>query len=175
MVAPPGVEPIFITPDQRFLGFEHPQRSGTLIYDQGEKRLIFLQRPANAEFNESLAAVAFSPLNALVALAFNDSKVYLYDLFNEISAINLDPIANVDLKNRTYAESETSYRYPQSIVMRFEGIFRYLTVIYSTGSFGRVAKTSFMTFMSLRRPPAENPMALQPDGGQRGNWSASDQ
>ncbi|MBB3211157.1 hypothetical protein FHW67_000392 [Herbaspirillum sp. Sphag1AN] len=133
---PPGFEPIFITPDQRFLGFEHPLRSGVLIYDQGEKRLIFLQRPANAEFNESLAAVAFSPLNALVALAFNDSKVYLYDLFNEISASNLDPIANVDLKNRTYAESETSYRYRQSIVMRFEGVFRYLTVIYATGSFG---------------------------------------
>lgn len=165
---PPGFEPIFITPDQRFLGFEHPQGSGILIYDQGEKRPRLLQRPANAEFNESLASVAFSPLNALVALAFNDSKVYLYDLFNDISATSLDPIANIDLASRANEKSESSYRYPQSIVMRFEGVFRYLTIIYSTGSVGPSSQNFAYDLYELTARPAENRATLQPVAGKRG-------
>lgn len=133
--APLNFQPSFITPDQRFLGFENSAGSGGLIYDRHRQKAIFLRHPSSPQAWSTISAVAFSPLNALVALAFNDGQVFLYDLTGDTTEIKRDPISSAKLKELFYADDKSTFPFKQTIVMRFTGVFRYLTIIYDMGLF----------------------------------------
>ncbi|MCS3429996.1 hypothetical protein [Klebsiella sp. BIGb0407] len=116
--------PEFISQDQRFLGFHHEWKSEILLYDQKRALATLLHRPESGVVNQKINAVAFSILNAIIALSFEDGNVYLYDLVRERSGSVLNPITNIKL-NTILKNNGCS-----NIIMRFEGVFDSLTFIH---------------------------------------------
>jgi hypothetical protein len=160
---PPGFKPALITPDQRFLGFQAENQPGILMYDQQRKKQVFLRHPASGAWQKNVAAVAFSPMNAVVALAFSDAHVYLYDVSNEICSTVIDPIAHLELPSLCYMNHTTSPPYKPTIVMRFQGFFQYLAIIYGTGTSGtqeelnkKQLRYELYELISAENPPAND-------------------
>jgi len=119
--------PSFVSPDHRFIGFKNKDDFDVILYDQKRKLATLLKRPPGILYNGYITAVSFSALNAVVALAFNDGCVYLYDLISSRQAPSLHPIAYVKLNNIINGKEYNN------IVIRFEGIFNTLTIIHSEG------------------------------------------
>lgn len=122
----PNFIPLFISPDQRFLGFSHEYRSDIVLYDQLKEMSVLLQRPHISDHREMISAVAFSPLNALIALVSGDNDIYIYDLINANAGAHVDPISSAELALIDYPRSIRE----ESIIMHFDGIFKHLTVIH---------------------------------------------
>ena len=116
--------PAFVSLDQRFLGFSHKDHSDVILYDQKRKLATLLRRPLAEPDNINVTAVAFSALNAVIALAFSDGYVYLYDLIRERQSTMLEHIAYIRLDNTTNSDTRNN------IIMRFNGVFNSLNIIH---------------------------------------------
>lgn len=126
--APPeNFFPTFISQDQRFLGFKHKDNFNTILYDQKRKQEFLLKRPSEQHDNGNITAVSFSAMNAVLALAFDDGHVYLYDLIRDLQGSTLLPMGHVKLKNII------NNKVYNNILMRFEGVFDSLTIIHPEG------------------------------------------
>ena len=126
--APPmNYFPAFISQDQRFLGFKYKDSFNTILYDQRNKQTFLLKRPSENYNNGNITAVSFSAMNAVLALAFDDGHIYLYDLIREQQENALSPMAHVKLNN---VINNKAYN---NILMRFEGFFDGLTIIHPEG------------------------------------------
>lgn len=68
--------------------------------------------------------MSFSALNAMVAIAFDDGHVYLYDLIREYQYDELNPVAHIKLNNTI---RDTVYN---NILIRFDGVFESLIIIH---------------------------------------------
>lgn len=121
--------PAFISEDQRFLGFKYKNKIDVIIYDQKRKLMALLKCPLSRQSDINITAVAFSALNAVVAVAFDDGHVYLYDLIRERKNAILNPIAHVKLQKIIGSESDNR------VMMRFEGVFDTLTIIHPVALF----------------------------------------
>lgn len=119
--------PSFISNDYRFMGFKNKENFDVILYDQKRKLATLLKRPLGIIYNGYITAVSFSTLNAVVALAFNDGCIYLYDLISDRKESSINPIAHVKLNNIINGKEYNN------ILMRFEGIFNTLTIIHPEG------------------------------------------
>lgn len=134
---PTNFAPAFISQDQRFLGFKNKENFNTIIYDQRRKKDFLLTRPAEQHDNGNITAVSFSAMNAVLALAFDDGNIFLYDLIREHQGSIFSPIAYVKLNNKVY----------NNILMRFEGFFESLTVIHPEGIKNKNKELDDMVFI----------------------------
>lgn len=114
----------FISLDQRFLGFKHQYNYDVILYDDQRKLPRLLKRPIINQSDGYITAVSFSALNAMVAIAFDDGHIYLYDLIRESQYYELNPVAHVKINNIIH---DVSYN---NILMRFDGVFESLIVIH---------------------------------------------
>jgi hypothetical protein len=119
--------PSFISHDYRFMGFKNKDDFDVILYDQKRKLATLLKRPPGILNNGYITAVSFSALNAVVALAFNDGFIYLYDLISDREEPSINPIAHVKLNNIINGKEYNN------ILMRFEGLFNTLTIIHPEG------------------------------------------
>ena len=125
--APKDFSPSFISHDYRFMGFKNKEDFDVILYDQKRKLATLLKRPPGILNNGYITAVSFSALNAVVALAFNDGFIYLYDLISDRKEPSINPIAHVKLNNIINGKEYNN------ILMRFEGLFNTLTIIHPEG------------------------------------------
>lgn len=153
-------ELLFITPDQRFFAFHHPQtRNAIKLYDRKLKKTVSLSK-SPSQF--SVISVAFSPFNALLALAFDDSTIYVYDLVGIGSVARVHPVASIVLDTLPHKENQRTSNVSQNIIMRFDGSFQYLTLIHENERSGTVTRCSDNTFVrrryafSQQTPPSES-------------------
>ena len=114
----------FISLDQRFLGFKHQDKYDVILYDAQRKLPKLLKRPVISQRNGYVTAVSFSALNAMVAIAFDDGHIYLYDLIRECQNNEINPVAHIKLNNII---RDVVYN---NILMRFDGVFESLIVIH---------------------------------------------
>jgi len=121
---PSNFYPVFVSHDQRFLGFKEKTRFDVILYDQKRKLMRLLKRPIFNQSTGELISVAFSALNAVLALAFDDDNIFLYDLINEYENDILNPMGNVVLDNLD------NNRIHNNILMRFEDVLDTLTIIH---------------------------------------------
>jgi len=121
---PKNYSPSFISPDYRFLGFKNKDNLDVILYDQKRKKETQFIRPARLRSNGNITAVSFSALNAVVALAFDDGEIYLYDIISDRLGSTINPIASVKLDNVIHGKTYNN------ILMRIEGLFNSLTIIH---------------------------------------------
>ena len=125
--APTNFSPAFISQEQRFLGFKNKDNFNIILYDMKREKEFLLTRPSGLHDNGNITAVSFSAMNAVLAVAFDDGHIYLYDLIQERQESTLSPMAHVKLNNTI---NNKSYN---NILMRFEGVFDSLTIIHPEG------------------------------------------
>lgn len=136
--------PSFFSHDHRFMGFKNKENFDVILYDQKRKLATLLKRPQGASLNGNITAISFSALNAVVALAFDDGEVYLYDLISERKEFTINPIASVKLNNTI---NNKKYN---NILMRFEGIFNSLTIIHPEGEWNSSSQVKDVTYTRSR-------------------------
>ncbi|MBS0847290.1 hypothetical protein [Citrobacter sp. JGM124] len=122
---PLNYNPSFVSQDQRFLGYKHIDTNNIIIYDRKRKLMRAFYQPFSVYHKKNIISVAFSALNAVAVLAFDDGYIYLYDLVQDIKGEILDPIAYIKLNDNVEGKPFNN------IVMRFDDVFETLTVIHA--------------------------------------------
>lgn len=121
-----GYQTLFITADHRFLAFRHPTMNKINIYDLQRNLARDVDIPG-VDAHNKLVAVALSPMNALLALVFDNSRLYIYDLVGSDSDDRLRPVANFEFEN----DEQSFLR--SNVIIRFSACLRYLYMIHDVG------------------------------------------
>ncbi|TKI03246.1 hypothetical protein [Martelella alba] len=138
---PEGYAPRFISPDQIYLGYTALDPAGEqavlILYDIIQRKQIAIHRsqPERPGMDEGITCVAFSPVNAMVAIAFADGYIEIYALpvmpDNE-TAVSLGglfmPLAYYRINGQHYVK-------PKNIAMKFNNAFDRLIIFYDEGIF----------------------------------------
>lgn len=131
---PPGYFPVFVSPDQRFLGF-HNTATGRLIilYDRAKQQALHLMvpDPLISRTPLTLFSVALSPLNALIAVALDGRNILIYDLINSDVVGMRGPLAIIRIAIPSDVPENDVEIFPGNIILRFDGIFQHLAVIFN--------------------------------------------
>ncbi|CAJ0990567.1 hypothetical protein NVIRENTERO_00001 [Sodalis praecaptivus] len=126
-----GYSPLFVSPEHDFMGYAN-EDDATISLFQAHRRYSISMKIFNSTPTQGKAiAVAFSPLNALVAVAFNDDFVYVYNIVDAKANAIIYPLLYIDLKRDVFSEHALTSNLPKSVVLRFEGIFTHLKVIHN--------------------------------------------
>lgn len=143
-LAPTGYQPNFVSPDQRFLGYI--KRDGLLndvnimLMDTIGNKTFVMQRSVPFKHVElgrcTLINVAFSALNAFVALAFNDGFIEIYCLVGEGSANGAVSLGYLWLPEARLQLANTYSRKPKQMILKFSNAFDHLSVFHDVGDFG---------------------------------------
>lgn len=146
--APTGCQPDFVSVDQRFLGFtrrddkNHVQ--AILLVDTTGDMPLLLQRsrPVTvASFGMGkLVSVAFSALNALVAVGFSDGYIEIFRIHDEENSGTVISLGYTCLPLGSYVLGDFQYAKPKQLVMQFNNAFDRLVVFHDIGDFCPEAK-----------------------------------
>lgn len=131
---------IFISPDQRFVGLV-PDNTDIIfnqiaLYDRMRNTYFYLEGIGDQNASPVISAVSFSPLNLLIAIACMNSNIYIYEFFNNKNGDYLYPVSILKLEKLYYDGPDGLSIEDQSMVMRFQGVFKELSVIYNKGIHG---------------------------------------
>ncbi|TCL06807.1 hypothetical protein EZJ58_5100 [Sodalis ligni] len=140
---PEGYQPDFVSPDQRFLGYTRRDDSTltheVVLDDTFGDRQIKLQRsrPCSTEsFGMGrLASVAFSSLNALVALGFSDGYIEIFRIHDEENQGAVVSLGHISLPLAELLISDTRHPKPKQMAMKFNNAFDRLVVFHDMGLF----------------------------------------
>ncbi|WP_413727315.1 hypothetical protein [Sodalis sp. RH19] len=141
--APEGYQPDFVSPDQRFLGYsghdsQLRQHEIMLIDTVTDNRLILRRgRPFNLENFRlgKVVSVAFSALNALVAVGFSDGYIEIYRIDDENNAGMGISLGGVSVPEALFNLAGISYPKQKQMVLQFNNAFDRLLVFHDIGEF----------------------------------------
>lgn len=125
-----GFSPLFVSPEHDFLGYGNGDNATLLLFQVHRGYSILLQSFSSAPKHNVVTAVAFSPLNVLVAIAYSDDFVYVYNIADAKPNAVVYPLFYADLTSGISSLLNYWHNVPKSAVLRFEGIFTHLEVIH---------------------------------------------
>ncbi|NDL63767.1 hypothetical protein [Acerihabitans arboris] len=146
--APAGYRPDFVSVDQRFLGFVR-RNANTQVHEimlvdtaGGTPMLLQRSRPVTVESfgMGTLVSVAFSALNALVAVGFSDGYIEIYRIHDEENSGAVASLGYLCLPLGNYVLPDFQYPKPKQMVMKFSNAFDRLAVFHDIGDFHSDAK-----------------------------------
>lgn len=125
-----GFSPLFVSPEHDFLGYGNEDNATLLLYQVHRGYSILLQSFSSAPKHNVVTAIAFSPLNVLVAIAYSDDFVYVYNIADAKPNAVVYPLIYADLTFGISSLLNYWHNVPKSAVLRFEGVFTHLKVIH---------------------------------------------
>lgn len=140
--APPeGYKPNFVSPDQRFLGYVRREMDTlgdeVMLIDTHSDKLLLLTRSfpvSTASFGMgSLVSVAFSAVNALIAISFSDGYIEIYRIHDEENSGKVVSLGNVTLPLANMIIDNLPHAKPKQIAMQFNNAFNRLIVFHDVG------------------------------------------
>ncbi|WP_213992575.1 hypothetical protein [Sodalis sp. dw_96] len=140
---PEGYQPNFVSPDQRFLGYvkrdDNMVDQDILLIDITSDKQVLLHR-SHPVVNKGyglgkMVSIAFSALNALVAVGFADGYIEIYRIRKEEHADKAFSLGHAYLPHGKYVLSGVDYLKPKQMVMKFNNAFDQLLVFHDIGEF----------------------------------------
>lgn len=147
---PPKFSPTIISPDHTFLIFE--ENTKIILYDNFRKTYTYIQKPVLKSSIDkiNIIACAFSVMNALVAFAFDNGEIFVYDLVYRVpfgSDLMFTPVAKYTFMNAS--DKPVPENIAQNTIIRFDDIFESLSVISYKNATGNNSASYYYTTVKL--------------------------
>ncbi|WP_041866585.1 hypothetical protein [Sodalis glossinidius] len=126
-----GFSPLFVSPEHDFLGYANNDSATIVLFQVHLGYSILLRKFSSAPNHIQATAVAFAPLNALLAIAYSDDFVCVYNIAGVKPNAVVYPLLYADLTLGVASAQSHLPSLPKSVVLRFEGIFTHLKVIHN--------------------------------------------